>query len=77
MIGNTLQGSKQEAEDAEKHAAAEVSSPSPAEPSRSSTSPYTMASGDKGPRRRNRSERAALQQQQELVELLDAKRKRR
>lgn len=70
-------GSKQEAEDAEKLAASEVSSPSPAEPSRSSTSPHTMASGDKGPRRRNRSERAALQQQQELVELLDAKRKRR
>ncbi len=74
-----MQVSKQEAELAEKAVSSETSAAVHAEQRESSSVSAAMAIAEtqKGPRRRNRAERAALQQEQELLDQQQARRTQR
>ena len=74
-----MQVSKQEAELAEKAVSSETSAAVHAEQRESSSASAAMAIAEtqKGPRRRNRAERAALQHEQDLLDQQQARRTQR
>ena len=77
---NALQGGKQDAEAASKHHTADsdvMSSAFEQSNSRSSSTVTAAVESHKGPRRRNRVERAALQREQDLADKQESRRRLR
>ena len=74
-----MQVSKQGAELSERAVSSDTSAAVHAEQrdSRSPSAAMAIAETQKGPRRRNRAERAALQQEQDLLDQQQARRKQR